>query len=126
MWSAVGVALCRRAWGWLDEPGANGPLLGAGAVVAAVVVYRFGFSKIAARNIERIRGSVDYACVFSFQSWKGYLIIAVMVVLGVLLRHSSIPRPELAVLYTAIGGGLFLASLHYYVHFWRAVVRRDP
>jgi hypothetical protein len=37
-----------------------------------------------------------------------------MIALGVTLRHSAVPRPELAVVYLAIGGALLLASFSYY------------
>ena len=32
----------------------------------------------------------------------------------IVLRGSAIPKPDLAVLYMGIGGGLLLSSLHYY------------
>ena len=81
------------------------------------------FLKVAQDNIARIWDSPDRACLFSFQAWRGYLIIAVMIPLGLLLRNSPLPKPYLAVLYTAIGGGLFLASFHYYAFFYRVVWR---
>ena len=33
---------------------------------------------------------------------------------GMLLRHSTLPKPWLAVVYAAIGGALLLASRQYY------------
>jgi hypothetical protein len=40
-----------------------------------------------------------------------------MIALGLYLRvYSPIPKPLLAVLYLGIGGGLFFASLHYFVN----------
>ena len=51
-----------------------------------------------------------------FQAWKSYLIIVAMIVLGVTLRNSAIPKNVLAVAYTAVGGALFLGSFHYYRH----------
>jgi len=116
MWSGVGVMLCCLAGGWLSAvPAAVSLPLGLAGAVLAVAVYRFGFSKIARKNIDRISRSPDMACLFSFQAWKSYLIIAVMVTLGLLLRHSSLPKHYLAVVYVTIGGALFLSSLHYYL-----------
>jgi hypothetical protein len=37
-----------------------------------------------------------------------------MITMGILLRHSSIPKTLLAPMYIGIGGGLIIASLHYY------------
>jgi hypothetical protein len=40
-----------------------------------------------------------------------------MISLGIFLReYSPIPKPVLAILYLAIGGGLFLSSFLYYKH----------
>jgi hypothetical protein len=47
-----------------------------------------------------------------------------MIVLGIALKNLPIPRPYLAILYTMIGGALFLASLQYYGCLWRIVVQR--
>ncbi len=120
MWSGVGIALCHLAYGWL-KPIAHQwamalGLLGCGA---ALIVYRFGFSKIARKNIRRISLMAERCCVFAFQEWKGYLIIGIMVPLGIGLRHSSLPKHYLAVIYTTIGGALLLSSLHYYVYLLR-------
>jgi hypothetical protein len=71
---------------------------------------------LARENIERIRGLPARACLFAFQEWKSYPLVIFMMVLGLALRGSPLPRTWLAVLYLAIGGGLGLASLHYYVH----------
>ena len=52
-------------------------------------------------------------CVFSFITWKSYIIVAVMIAMGTLLRHSPIPKPYLAVVYTGIGLALVLSSVRY-------------
>ena len=52
-------------------------------------------------------------CVFSFMTWKSYVIVAVMVAMGALLRHSPIPKPYLAILYIGIGLALLLSSIRY-------------
>ena len=49
-----------------------------------------------------------------------------MVVLGIILRSSPIPKQYLAMVYTTIGGALFLASLRYYLLLWRMVVQKEP
>jgi hypothetical protein len=118
MWSAVGVMLNVFAYGWLRaaDRGTSAPLALAG-IVAAIVIYRLGFLRLALRNIDRIDGIGGRVCVFAFQAWTGYLVIAFMMALGIALRGSAIPKPYLAVPYMGIGGGLFLSSLHYYRQF---------
>ena len=92
-------------------------------IAAAVVIYRFGFRNLARKNSERIRQLNDPACLFAFLGWKSYAIVAVMITGGVLLRHSAIPKPYLAILYAGIGGGLFLSSFVYYAQLRRTADR---
>ena len=53
--------------------------------------------------------------------WRSYLLIPFMIILGVILRHSPVPRLYLAVLYLAIGTALFLSSLRYLRYALRAM-----
>jgi hypothetical protein len=52
-------------------------------------------------------------CIFAFISWKSYLLVVLMALLGVLLRHSSLPRQYLAIIYIGIGLALVLSSIRY-------------
>jgi hypothetical protein len=118
MWSGVGILLCGYAVTWLaGSPSVGSLLLGITDLAISWAVYRYGFSKIAQKNIDRILLYANKACLFSFQSWSGYIIIAVMMTGGILLKSSPIPKPYLAIMYTAIGGGLFLSSFRYYARF---------
>ena len=127
VWSTTGLMLCRLAYRWFIAMCWNGAIpLGIISILLASVVYRLGFSKIARININRLCMLTERTCIFAFQTWRGYLIIGVMILLGSTLRGSMIPRYYLAVLYTTIGGALFLASLSYYKLLWRTVVRKEP
>jgi hypothetical protein len=127
MWTGVGVMLCRLAYIWfavIDRGiAASLGLFGIGMAVAA---YYLGFSKIARKNIKRLCLLTERTCVFAFQTWKGYLIIGFMITLGILLRNSAIPKQYLAVIYTTIGGAIFLSSFHYYGLLWKMVVQQNP
>ncbi len=115
LWSGVGVALCIMACYWLSlihwPANAAGVALGFGL---GVPVYRFGFSRIAARNIGRIAAQPEKVCLFAFQAWRSYLLIAVMIVLGYTLRHSHLSLLILAVIYACMGTALALSSTLYY------------
>jgi len=116
MWTAVGVILCLMAYHWLTTVVLKWSIpFGVAGLLLALVVYYFGFSKIAGKNIDRLFQFQDKVCFFAFQAWKSYLIIALMAIMGAFLRHSSIPKQYLAVIYLAIGGALILSSFHYYV-----------
>ena len=71
MWSAVGVMLCYLAFGWLKPiPIDRWILLTLGGVLLAVIIYAFGFSKLADKNIQRISNLTgDKICLFAFQEW---------------------------------------------------------
>lgn len=127
MWSIVGIMLCRMAYTWLKAvPDLMALLMGALGLISALVAYHFGFSKIALKNIDRLCFLPEKTCIFAFQAWKSYLIIIFMILLGLTLRHSSIPRPYLAVIYATIGGALFFSSFHFYWQIWQVKVRKKP
>jgi hypothetical protein len=122
--------MCITGAGWLVPEGfLRGAGFGLAGGVLAVMAGRWGFGGIARKNIRRLRRLPDRGCFFAFQAWTSYLLIAVMIALGITLRHSSIPKSVLDVLYTAIGGALLLGSFHYYRHLVklvRTVARRYP
>lgn len=122
LWSAAGTMLCARAGGWLVAEDTRHALLHLTiGTMAGVLVYRFKFSRIAARNVRRISRLPERNNPLAFQPPVMYVLISLMMGLGVALRHSAIPRPALAILYLGIGLGLVLASLSYYHRVWLPV-----
>jgi hypothetical protein len=126
MWSVVGLMLCQLAYHWLVVIHWRWVLIFETlGIVLALTAHKFCFSRIAQRNIARLSLLTGKTCIFAFQRWKSYFLIVLMITLGIFLRNLPIPRPYLAILYTTIGGALFLASLQYYGCLWRIVVRRE-
>ncbi|MCF6278227.1 MAG: hypothetical protein L3J16_05685 [Anaerolineales bacterium] len=117
MWSGVGVFLNKLAIGWLIQasPKTNW-LMAALGIALAFAIYNFGFSKLAQKNIRRVFTiPSERPCIFAFQQWTSYPLVAFMIALGIFLRiYSPIPKIYLATMYIGIGGSLFLASLLYY------------
>jgi hypothetical protein len=127
MWSAVGIMLLRLAYIWLATvKWSLGLPLGSLGIISALAAYRYGFSKIALKNIARLCLLPDKYCIFAFQAWKSYLIIIFMIMLGITLRYSPIPRHFLAVIYATIGGALFLSSFHFYQRIWQIKILKQP
>lgn len=120
MWLGVGVMLCSMAAVWLSRYFHPGIFLVAG-IAAGLIIYRFGFSGMAKKNISRISLLEGKRCFFSFMTLKSYLIVIIMMALGITLRHSSIPRDLLSVLYNGIGIGLGLSSIHYFIAFRKLI-----
>jgi hypothetical protein len=119
LWSAVGIFLCRLAYQWIDFSNQSFLLwIGIGSIGIAILADAFIFSKIVAKNIDRLSKFPEKGCFFAFQTWKSYLNIIVMISLGVFLRHSPLPKIYLSIVYAAIGGGLFKASIGYYRWLW--------
>lgn len=113
-WCGVGIMLLSMSVKWLQPLPFRSQLLlfGAGAL-AAIPVHHFGFSEIASKNLGRLLPLAEKRCVFSFITWRSYIIVIIMIATGVLLRHLPIPKPILSVVYTTIGLALFLSGLKY-------------
>jgi hypothetical protein len=75
----------------------------------------FSVNTIGARNsLPRIFQTAPKPRVISFMEWWNYPLVIFMILLGIWMRHSAIPKQYLGILYFGIGGGLFLSSLIYY------------
>jgi hypothetical protein len=61
-------------------------------------------------NTARIIARGDGHCLGGFLAPKTWLLVAVMMGSGILLRRSGVPRPILGVLYTAVGTGLLIGG----------------
>lgn len=114
VWMGVGIGLDILAWSWLKRaPTTPAFLSTAVGIIAALIIHHFGFLRIVDRNLGRIRPMKGRRCAFAFIPLKSYLLIAVMILLGTLLRHSPIPRLYLAPVYIGIGTALILSSIRY-------------
>jgi hypothetical protein len=119
VWLGVGLMLDDFAAGWLRPLSLPRMLLLALAGIAlAAAIYAFGFSRMARKNIQRIcKLPGGKVCLFAFQAWPSYPLVAFMISLGIYLRrYSGLPKPLLAILYLGIGSALFASGLHYFAH----------
>lgn len=121
MWIGVGLMLNIMALKWIISYEGNlrliYPVIG---LTAAVIIQHFGFKRVAARNIQRIEALPGKRCAFSFISWKSYLLVGVMMTMGLLLRHSPLPKQYLVVVYCAIGLALIISGSLYFTGFARS------
>jgi hypothetical protein len=119
LWTLAGLILIARAAFWIDYHSTVILVLGLVALGAGLMKGKLVLSRIAIRNVERIREvspRKSKICVFAFQATQSYLIVFAMIAAGILLRLSPLPRSWLALLYLAIGAALEWASAVY----WRA------
>lgn len=122
MWSAVGLVLFSYIPEWLAPlpKGESLWYIAFGLVLAGLIAV-FGFSRLAAKNIQRIHNLPGTKqSLLLFQKWTSYPLILVMISMGIYLRkYSPIPGSYLAVIYLGIGGGLFISSFQYYLVIWK-------
>ncbi len=114
MWCGVGVMLISYAVSWLSVLMVKKQI--AFYVIGfsvALPIHVYGFSKIAGKNLERLLPMIEKKCIFSFMTWKSYIVVLFMVSLGITLRHSSLPKQYLSIVYNGIGLALFLSGTKY-------------
>ena len=114
MWCGVGIMLIRFAMTWLSPLGLRGAAVYyAAGFLAAMPIHHFGFLKIADKNLNRLLPLTEKKCLFSFMTWRSYIIVLIMVSMGIALRHSALPKRYLSILYSGIGLALFLSGIRY-------------
>ncbi len=88
------------------------------AVTLGLIKGRAVMFRAAHKSAERIRKR-GRSCFFGFFSWKTWLLVALMMTGGILLRLSPLPHTILGTLYLAIAVGLIYGD---YV-FWNAAIQ---
>ena len=88
MWTLVGIFLISLAWEWIMKPGVKTHWLYFSlGIVLAGLIYRYGFSRLAKKNSQRIAFlQEDNPCLFAFQEWHSYPLVVFMIFLGISLR----------------------------------------
>lgn len=118
MWMGVGIMLCSMAFRWLLEAPHPYPFALAG-IIAGVIIYRFGFVRLAKKNIERISELEGRHCLFSFITLRNYILVIFMIAMGIALRHSHIHKDWLSLIYNGIGLGLAISSISYFKAYYK-------
>ncbi|MFO7754561.1 MAG: hypothetical protein R6V34_01110 [Bacteroidales bacterium] len=114
IWILIGLLLNHYAFNWLkDKSYANTYIYIISGIALALIIHHFGFLRVVDKNLGRIKTLNPETCVFAFMSWKSYLLVALMMAMGIALRHSTLPRNLLSVMYIGIGLALILSSIRY-------------
>ena len=117
MWFLVGAFLITRGIGWIHELGLTTKLIifTSIAVTVGLLKGKFVLQKVALKYLKR-SDTIEYNKIDILTGWlkilgiKGSLLIALMIAMGVVLRHSNINRPILGVIYMAVGIALLYSS----------------
>ena len=117
MWTVVGSLLIYFGSRWvLRTDTAHAHLQIAAAAVVGAAKARFVLDRSARRIVERIRVRGDGRCLGGFVSLKTWVLIALMVGTGRLLRGGVLSKHIVGLLYAAIGVALLVGARN----FWRA------
>jgi hypothetical protein len=80
-----------------------------GLILGTVKTF-FILDRVARKNVKRIEEFEDKVCIGSVYSWKTWILVAAMIVLGRFLRTTVLPGEVVGLIYTAVGWALMLAS----------------
>ncbi len=117
VWSVVGLGLFSFGTVWLVQTETSYlPWLALAALVGGGAKGAFVLQRTASRSIARIYARGDGRCLGGFFSFKTWLLVAVMMAGGRLLRSSDLPREIVGTIYAAIGTALLVGS----IAFWGA------
>ena len=117
LWTCVGILLMYRGGFWLHN--ADLVVLALPAILLGFVKSHVILDKTAAKSIKRILLFDDGTCLGAVYSKATWLLVLAMMGMGMLLRHSSLPRPLLGMLYITIGWALFWSSRNGWRAWWR-------
>ncbi len=122
LWTAIGSMLMFRGFGWI------GPGIARRLVLVALVLGTAKslliLDKTAKNSLQRIMELGDNTCIGAVYSWKTWLLVALMMSFGIIMRRLTEPGMVIGTLYVAIGWALFLSSRHGWNQ-WFTWIRHD-
>jgi hypothetical protein len=116
VWAFAGGMLAYRGVRFIDEASMHPVVLFLLGALGGVFFFAFMFRKISARHILRILHIAhERPCLFSFLSWRSYIMMALMISFGVLLRSASfIPHEDLGTVYVMMAVPLLASSARFF------------
>jgi hypothetical protein len=108
LWSVIGLMLLGR--GAMAMAGTGHEWLIAAAVMIGAGKSWVLLDRIADKNMVRIFEKGEYSCLGGIYSWKTWLLVVAMIILGKLLRSSPLPTWLVGTVYVAVGWSLFWSS----------------
>lgn len=115
VWLFASFMLCRKGFIFLRELDALNVWVVIACVLGGIVFFRVMFLKISSKHIRRIHLlDEDARHIFAFFNIKGYIMMAGMISLGVILRKTGlIPVKPLSYFYFFMGTPLFLSGIRF-------------
>lgn len=110
LWTGIGLFLLLRAIILLKN-GSGLWLIGAGLILGSLK-SRFILDGVSRRGIERIGRFADNTCIGAVYSWKSWLLVLTMMVLGIVMRHLGISPLITGTACATVGWALVFSSRH--------------
>jgi hypothetical protein len=88
------------------------------SIIGGLLFYWLLFSKISLKHAKRIiKMKNDKPCLFSFFNIKSYILMAIMITSGILIRKSGLlSQGYLLIIYITMGIPLFLSAFRFYYY----------
>ena len=118
VWTFAGGMLLYRGVSLLHGVSALQSAEVAVSIAGGVLFYLLLFSKLSLKHTKRIMEmKSSKPCMFSFFNVRSYILMAVMITSGILLRVLGIIPPQyLLLVYITMGIPLFLSSFRFYYY----------
>ena len=122
-WTTVGTGLLTAGTIWSVRSESNLLLiLLAAAAAVGILKAVFVLRRTSARATKRIMTRGDNRCIGGYISWRTWVLVAIMVGTGRLLRSVGLPPIVVGFIYVAVGSALLVASLR----LWQAYLQYRP
>ncbi len=108
IWSLVGIMLLLKGWAWKGT-GYGGLILAVG-ILLGIIKARTILDKKIESSLLRVNKFTEPRPFYNVFSGKTWILVAVMISLGKLLRSLAHPCPAIGILYVTVGSGLLLSS----------------
>ena len=125
LWTLVGIGLGSAGASWImrSTSRVSWSLLAVASLVG-LAKAQFLLRRTARRIVQRIETRGDGRCLGGFLSWKSWVIVLAMMVLGRLLRLSPLPLSLRGAALLAVGVALLAASRWIWAA-WRVSLREE-
>jgi hypothetical protein len=127
VWSIVSILLIKRAVGWFPEFSSTEIIIAlSGAALVGVIKTYFIFIKVTHKNVDRIMNMErEKIFVFEMHTIKLYILIALMIATGSILRNIEfVPKFTLFPIYAGVGMAMTYAGILYFISFHKIKLNR--
>jgi hypothetical protein len=110
LWTAIGLLLLAKGGFRFSQLEQQHPTVVLAAIIAGSLKSYLILDRAARRGIERILKFKDGTCLGAVYSVKTWIVVLFMMIMGVILRNSSLPGNILCFVSITVGWALLMSS----------------